>query len=198
LLPLQSKILSYIHIYIKMNYSIDKIAELFTLHSELKTLDFISFMKRISEYITPIQSRWANSSTNSLVETKSTSGSISDDEELVVVPAKFDRQLSFLFTNIPVVKQTTLWVMLRNQYITNPSSFRLIGEGHISNDETDPHITIRVETPILERKTAETIKPWITNLHIYYTLLDDGIKRRFTHILMKYDNQKQFIAAYAV
>jgi hypothetical protein len=186
-----------------MSYSIDKVAELFALHTEVKTLDFISFMKRISEIAPPQPPKWAavvTSNSNSTVspsEPISPHESISGDEEAVVVPAKFDKVLTFLFTGIPTPTMSTTWVLLRNQYITNPASFRLMGEGHYSKDDTEPHITVRVETPYLHSKTGEVAKSWVTFLHIYYTEIGAG-KRKYTYITLALDGVKQLVAEYGI
>jgi hypothetical protein len=181
-----------------MSYSIEMITKMFELHSEVKSLDFPTFMKRINEFAAAsAPPKWANVVvSNSSASTPSPPASVSEEEEEVItkLPSKTDKVLDFIFT-LPTSWITTTWVLLRNYYLTNPSFFRLIGEGHISNGDTDPHITVRAEIPIIHSRTGKPMKTWDTALHFYYIEVP-GNKRKYSIVTMMTDGESSEVASY--
>jgi len=177
-----------------MSYTLNNIEQLFALHQEMKGLDFIAFMKRMNDYTATLPApRYSEIIGKTSISTPSPPESVVGDE--IVLPKRTDKVIEFVFMNIPIYYKTPTWVMLRNLYITNPYAFRLANEGHISGDDTLPHISIRVEIPYLHYKTGESQRPWITHLHIYYTE-DEKDKRTYTHITSWTDSEATIIAKY--
>jgi hypothetical protein len=193
-----------------MSFSIEKIAELMAFHESAKTDSFIDFLKKVSALFPtpppPPPPTWRGvvggsgsplQLTNSVESDDSRSVHSDDGGGIVIRQRKVkDAELHHLMTCIPFVKNSATMIMFRNLYLTSPEAFSRIGDSHYSGLDLYPHISVRVDVPIIHTHTGKHMKPLETVLHIYHQ--GEGSKKIFTDVTTAFDGEVRLIATFAV
>jgi len=109
---------------------------------------------------------------------------------------KKDPTLAFIFENIFDARASMEFLLIREQFSSNPNQFRILGTNHFSNDEDEPHISFEFKRTFTlvchDGKSIE--RTWVKIYHLYFITLPNG-KQKYTHITQRDRENKSYTLA---
>jgi hypothetical protein len=109
---------------------------------------------------------------------------------------KKDPTLAFIFENIFDARASMEFLLLREQFSSNPNQFRILGTTHFSNDEDEPHISFEFKRTFTlvchDGKSIE--RTWVRIYHLYFITLPSG-KQKYTHVTQRDRENKSYTLA---
>jgi len=107
-----------------------------------------------------------------------------------------DPVLSLIFEILYDKNATMEYMMLREHYAEHPEQFRILGTEHVSNEETNQHISFEVKRTFVfkTQKGTNVTRVWTKMYHLYSITLPNG-KTQYTDLTQQDRNKQSYVVA---
>jgi hypothetical protein len=109
---------------------------------------------------------------------------------------KSDPILSLIFEILYDKNASMEYMMLREYYAEHPEQFRMLGTEHLSNEDTNQHVSFEVRRTFVFKKFkgGDVTRVWSKTYHLYYIILPSG-QRQWTDLKQQDRNKETYVLA---